>query len=155
MQRARSGDATRAFALERDDRRERGTSLVAEAKDVERRIGRLVVALESAGDIASVVAKLRDLEKRRAAIADELARVLLRQLTTQSRAVLQRILNGRIVFRPVPGGDAFEAPTRFDRVFAGVAVPPLTWVPEGKDGTNHIRPEDTLDGDFGQILARA
>ena len=50
-------------------------------------------------------------------------RRLLRQSTTQARAVLQRVLRGRIVFTPDGDGYDFEAPTRFDRLFVGCVVP--------------------------------
>ena len=49
-------------------------------------------------------------------------RRLLRQSTTQGRAVLQRVLRGRITFTPKCGGYEFEAPTRFAKLFLGVAV---------------------------------
>ncbi len=104
---------------------------------------------KQAGDVASLAAKLRELEARRSRVArlrslrpvprlapavieDRLAewRRLLRQSTTQARAVLQRVLNGRINFTP-PGiaflvlapAIPFEAPTRFDKLFTGIAVP--------------------------------
>jgi hypothetical protein len=85
----------------------------------------------------------RELEARRAAINAELSnlqpiprlpknvvqdrlaewRRLLRHSTTQGRAVLQRVLNGRIVFTPDgTGGYTFEAPTRFDKLFTGIVV---------------------------------
>jgi hypothetical protein len=40
-------------------------------------------------------------------------RRMLRGNTTQGRAVLQRVLNGRIVFTPSGQGYRFEAPTPF------------------------------------------
>jgi hypothetical protein len=46
-------------------------------------------------------------------------RRLLRQSTTQGRAVLQRVLRGRITFTPKGDGYEFEAPTRFDKLFTG------------------------------------
>ena len=49
-------------------------------------------------------------------------RRLLRQSSTQGRAVLQRVLRGRITFTPKCGGYEFEALTRFDKLFLGVAV---------------------------------
>jgi hypothetical protein len=50
-------------------------------------------------------------------------RRLLRGSTRQGRAVLQRVLRGRIVFTPVTDdpqcvGYEFEAPTRFDKPWA-------------------------------------
>jgi hypothetical protein len=59
---------------ERDDAREQHDALTRERKDVERRIDRLVQVIETAGDIASVAAKLRDLEMRRGAIDEQLQR---------------------------------------------------------------------------------
>ena len=96
--------------------------LVAERKDVDRRIERLVAALEAGGDIASVVVKLRDLERRKTAIAEEVASVQPSGAAScgnrrPKAAPLQRILRGRITFTRVAGGYVFEAPTRFDRLF--------------------------------------
>ena len=128
---------------ERDDAREQVEALTRERKDVERRIDRFVQIIETAGDVASVATKLRDLEARRNAIDEQLSglhplprlprqviedrlaewRRLLRASTTQSRAVLQRILRGRIVFTPKGEGYTFEAPTRFDKLFSGIVAP--------------------------------
>src|SRR5258708_35263635 len=92
--------------------------LERERKDIEKRIARLVAAIETGGDAASLVAKVRELEARRRAIDVEAAslrpvprlapavienrltewRRLLRASTTQGRPVLQRILRGRITF---------------------------------------------------------
>ena len=36
--------------------------------------------------------------------------------------MLQRVLRGRITFAPKCGGYEFEAQTRFDKLFLGVAV---------------------------------
>jgi len=44
---------------------------------------------------------------------------VLRQSVTQGRAVLQRVRQGRITFRPNGAGYTFEAPTGFDKLFAG------------------------------------
>jgi hypothetical protein len=57
---------------ERDDAREQQVALGRERKDLEKRIARLVAAVETAGDIASLGAKLRELEARRAAIDNTL-----------------------------------------------------------------------------------
>jgi site-specific DNA recombinase len=108
---------------ERDELAERLTALTAEGKQVEKRIARLVAAIEAAGDIASLAAKLRELEARRVAIDREAAdlrpiprlpqqviedrlaewRRLLRSSTTQARTVIQRIVKGRIIFTPRVG----------------------------------------------------
>jgi hypothetical protein len=108
-----------------------------------------MLAIEAGGDAAALVAKLRDLEARQRAIVGELAslrpvprlapavienrlaewRRLLRASTTQGRTVLQRILCARLTFTPrvnpisgVVDGYDFEGPTRFDKLFTGIAV---------------------------------
>jgi hypothetical protein len=55
-------------------------------------------------------------------VEDRLAdwRRLLRQSVTQGRAVLQRILKGRIVFTPREAGYEFNCETRYDKLFTGV-----------------------------------
>jgi len=50
---------------ERDDVQEQQFALARERKDVEKRIKRLVAAVETAGDVASLAVKLRELEARR------------------------------------------------------------------------------------------
>ena len=154
----------------------------AEGRHAEKRIARLVAAIETGGDAASLVAKLRSLEARLTAIDGELRdlrpvprlapaviesrlaewRRLLRSSTTQGRTVLQRILRGRITFRlrnhPLTGevdGYDFEAPTRFDKLFTGIAVERPAGVDEGPLGSEGIGPEDTFDGDYGRLLERA
>ncbi len=127
---------------ERDDARELHESLGRERRDIEKRISRLLVAVETGGDVRSVTARLRQLETRRDAIDGELKGVqpiprlapavienrlaewrrLLRASTTQGRSVLQRVLRGRIVFTPSGEGYTFEAPTRFDKLFSGIVV---------------------------------
>ena len=174
---------------ERDDVREQQDALGRERKDVEKRIARLVAAIETGGDPPSLVAKVRELETRRAAIVRRLIslspvprlapqvienrlaewRRLLRASTTQGRAVLQRVLRGRITFTPTeaftelppPGfkvrqaGYTFEAPTRFDKLFTGIVVERPSWMKDGdRRGTEHIGPEDTFDGDYGRLLER-
>jgi hypothetical protein len=58
---------------EREDATELQAKLARERKDVEKRIGRLVAAIEAGGDAASLVAKVRELEARKAAISTEVA----------------------------------------------------------------------------------
>ena len=162
---------------ERDDVRDQQDALRRERTDVERRIARLVSAIETGGDVPSLVAKVRELETRRGAIdgdlrdlqpvprlapqvvEDRLAewRRLLRQSTTQGRAVLQRVLRGRITFTPKDdGGYEFEAPTRFDKLFSGVVYEPPPWLDQSDTtGREDIGPEDTFDGDYGRSLERA
>ena len=53
---------------ERDDVAELQEKLARERKDVEKRIARLVTAVENGGDAPSLVAKLRELEARRRTI---------------------------------------------------------------------------------------
>ena len=127
-------------------------------------------AIETGGEAASLVAKVKELEARRVAIDGELRsskpvprlrpevvegrltewRRLLRQSPTQGRAVLQRVLRGRITFTRKCGGYEFEAPTRFDKLFLGVAVETKREV--SYEGTEHIGPEDTFDADYGRLL---
>ena len=166
---------------ERDDRREQEAALRKERQDVTKRVSALVAAIEVGGDVPSIVAKVRDLEARQHAIDEELMnlrpvprlpvsvvedrlgewRRLLRSSTTQGRAVLQRIVVGRIRFTPrtanqyeVEGGYDFEAQTRFDKLFAGVAAPQLA---DGRDltGTEDIGRADTWDADYARLLERA
>ena len=96
-------------------------------------------------------------------VEDRLAewRRLLRASITQGRAVLQRIIVGRIRFTPrqtteweEPGGYDFEAETRFDKLFAGVAAPQLS---DGRDltGTEGITTADTWDADYARLLEKA
>ena len=162
---------------ERDDAREMQTALTRERADLEKRIARLVVAVETAGDVTSLADKLRALEVRRHAIDTQLRelrpvprlpravienrlaewRRLLRQSVTQGRAVLQRVLQGRILFTPRADGRGydFEAPTRFDKLFSGMVAPRPAFIPTGTAGREHIRPEDTWDADYGRLLEQA
>ncbi len=161
---------------ERDDTREKQTALERERKDVERRIGRLVRAIETGGEVESLVSKLRELEARRGAIDRERGalrpvprlalrvvesrlaewRRLLRQSTTQGRAVLQRVLRGRLTFTPRPGGDGYDfaGPTRFDKLFTGLVGEerPTYLVPGDTRGTEGIA--ETIDADYGELLER-
>ena len=131
---------------ERDDVADARAKLTHEQKDIAKRIARLVSVIETGGDAASLVAKLRELEARQHAIVGEAAallpvprlapavienrlaewRRLPRSSTTQARTVLQRILRGRLVFtphvNPVSGevdGYDFVGPTRFDKLLTG------------------------------------
>ncbi len=61
------------------------------------------------------------------------------QNTTQARAVLQRVLDGRLIFTPDGNGYTFMGETRFDRLFTGIVAPPPPWIKEGDvRGTEHI-----------------
>jgi hypothetical protein len=166
---------------ERDDLRERQDLLRAESQDVARRITRLTAVLETdeGAGVASIVAKLRALEQRQVAIRGEMEslqpvprlpqpvvqsrldewRRLLRGSMTQGRAVLQRVIQGRIVFIPRPAdplstdGYDFEAPTRFDKLFNGIAVRrPGGLTPGDITGCEGISPADTFDADYGSLL---
>ncbi|MEO8680159.1 MAG: recombinase family protein [Vicinamibacterales bacterium] len=160
---------------ERNDAQELQAALYRERKDVAKRISRYQEAIGAGGgDIAAVVAKLRELEARQRAIDVELRGVLpvprpaaalienrlaewrrlLRQSTTQGRAVLQRVLRGRVTFTPCGEGYTFEAPTRFDKLFSGIVVQRPAFIKTG-NGAEHIGPEDTFDGDYGRLLERA
>ena len=167
---------------ERDDVAEMQVKLLREQQDIAKRLKRLFNAIETGGNAASLVARVRELEARQNVIVRELAslrpvprlapaviesrlaewRRLLRASTTQGRTVLQRILRGRLMFKPranvitgEPEGYEFEGPTRFDKLFTGVACERPKGNDEGYLGTEGIRPEDTLDGDYGRLLDRA
>jgi len=178
---------------ERDDVRERQQQLGYELADVERQIARLTEAVAKAAStlpVESLIAKLQDLEGRRTLLGAEIAamqplprlapqvvdsrlqewRRLLRGSTTQGRAVLQRVLRGRIVFRPIADdpmcvGYEFDAPTRFDKLFLGVAFrlrPGATdgalpeWMPVGSEaGMEGIRAHEAQqEADYGLLLER-
>jgi hypothetical protein len=78
-------------------------------------------------------------------------RRLLRSSVTQSRAVLQRVLRGRIVFTPSGQDYTFEAPTRFDKLFAGVVFPPKP-ASETVGTKSTWRDGGEFDGDYGRLL---
>jgi hypothetical protein len=84
----------------------------------------------------------------------------LRQSTTQGRTVLQRVLRGRLTFTPRAhvltaelDGHDFQAQTRFDKLFTGIAVQRPAGIDVGFLGNEGIGPEDTHDGDYGRLLA--
>lgn len=82
-------------------------------------------------------------------------RRLLRQSTTQGRAVLQRVLRGRVTFTPNEADYDFSAPTRFDKLFAGIVSPRPAFVAVGDTrGSEHRTPADTRDQDYGELLER-
>ena len=161
---------------ERDDVQEKGKILLAEHEDVSKRLGRLVDSMER-GESTTVLGRINELEEKKAKIEDSLNslqpmprlepkimedllaewRRLLRSSPTQARAVINRIIEGRIMFIPRKGGKGydFRAKTRFDRLFSGVAVPKPKWVKDGdRRGTEHIGPDDTFDGDYGRLLEK-
>jgi hypothetical protein len=112
---------------ERDDARERQDALTREAHDVQKRIAPLVdIIAEGGGDSVALVGKLRQVEERHRSIGGEIEalqplprlapaevedrlaewRRLLHQSTTQARAVLQRVLDGRLTVAPRPRATA-------------------------------------------------
>lgn len=160
---------------EREGRSSEQDALKKEQKDIVTRVDRLVGAIEAGANVAALVSKLRVFEQRSEAIRRDLAnlrpiprlplpvvvdrleewRRLLRGSVTQGRTVLQRVLRGRIVFTPVGDGYEFCAPTRFDRLFTGVASPRPSWMSE--DDTTGL--EDFPDGfqferDYGALLEK-
>lgn len=165
---------------ERDDLRERHESLTKQIADKEKRVANLLELLELGRGQATLLDKLAELEgqvvdlKRTLADLQPVPRVprqvledrlndwrrLLRQSTTQARAVLQRVLAGRIVFTPRGESYDYRAETRFDRLFAGfvVKVPQpalgLDWSQPAAEGLEHLRPEDCIDYDYGKLLER-
>jgi site-specific DNA recombinase len=169
-------------ATERDDVKETQARLLRELADVEKRCTALMKVVEAgAGDVDTLVNRLRELEDRKKAIQRELKtlrpiprlspevisnrlqewRKNLRGSTTQARIVLERILRGRIVSTPRKDGSGYEfsAPTRFDRLFTGIVVlvsKRPSWIPEGDTtGTDHLGPEDTGDAEYGRLLEEA
>jgi hypothetical protein len=163
--------------------REQQDMLERERRDLEKRIRTLIVAIETGGDALSLTARLRELESRCRAIDQEVAkppsgasaariggresgaewRRLLRQSTMRGRAVLQRIPRGRIVFTPTTSvltptercdRYTFEAPTRFDKLFSGVAMTPPSFAKSGNLATDGIGATDT-EADYGRLLERA
>jgi site-specific DNA recombinase len=165
---------------ERNEAREQQERLRKEAQDIERRISRLMDAIEGGADAKSLAARVKENEAKLAAIRAELAglqpvprlpaavvadrlaewRRLLRSSITQGRAVLQRVLRGRITFMPRtdgPGYD-FECPTRFDKLFSGVVVQAANTADLAQhagEGTERITIEDTFDGSYERLLAAA
>jgi hypothetical protein len=59
---------------------------------------------------------------------------------------------------PISGkidGYDFEGPTRFDKLFTGIASPrPKSLDRNDLSGTENIGPEETFDGDYGRLLDR-
>jgi hypothetical protein len=53
-------------------------------------------------------------------------------------------------------GYTLDGPTRFDKLFTGIASPrPKSLVDGDQRGCENIGPEDTADGDYGRLLERA
>jgi hypothetical protein len=77
--------------------------------------------------------------------------------------VLERVLAGRIVFRPRADGLGcdFTANTQFDKLFTGIAhgitIPGFTsrnWVlcPDGVEDPNYFINRDVAEADYGRLL---
>jgi DNA invertase Pin-like site-specific DNA recombinase len=158
---------------EREDHAEQQRALLREQATLGKRVARLVAAIETGGEASSLMSRIHELETRQVTIVEELASVrpiprvptdiienrlaewrrLLRASTTQGRAVLQRVLAGRITFTPIGGSYEFKAATRFAKLFAGMAMPRPKWLRDGDiRGTEHLTPEDTFDADYGRLL---
>lgn len=61
---------------------------------------------------------------------------------------------------PISGeadGYDFSGPTRFDKLFTGIAVETPAWIKTStsRKGFEDTTPEDTFDGDYGRLLERA
>ena len=164
---------------ERDDIKDRQIALDKQQARLEKQRTNIVDAIALGGDIPALVSGLKEVESQikalqvesaalrpvprlpQSVIEDRLAewRRMLRGTTTQGRSVIQRIVHGRIVFTPRPAdspfgpGYDFAAPTRFDKLFAGV-VTPHPGRPVSTYGTEGIGPEDTHDADYGRLLER-
>lgn len=76
--------------------------------------------------------------------------------------MLQRVLNGRVVFTPRTDrkgdftGYDFEDPTRFEKLFTGIVCErPKGLVPGDLTGCEGITSEDTFDAEYGRLLDRA
>ena len=156
---------------ERDDVQTQQAKLEREAKDVAKRIGRITDAISNGGEMASRMGKLRELETRQRTIEEQMRalqpiprlapevisarleewRRLLRQSITQGRTVLQRVLRGRMTFAPRKDcqGYNFTAPTRWDKLFTGVASPRPGWMPRRPSGVTNPHDED-----YGRLLER-
>jgi site-specific DNA recombinase len=166
---------------EQDDVRVARRKLETERQDVERRIGRLVAAIELGSDAASLLAKLGELESRKEAINGEIARHspiprlapdvietrlaewrrLLRASTTQGRTVIERVIDGRITFTPLVDelgigqtGYTFEARTRYHKLFVGIATPMPRTGEDDRTGLDDIG-ETRLERDYGRLLENA
>ena len=160
---------------ERDDCTSAGAALT-ERRDLDKRIAKLVSAIEVAGDITSLATKLRELESRRAAIDADL-RVAQPCLAWRQRCwkIGWRSGVGSCELddsgsrrdsacvpwaHHLPPRDGwrrlhFMADTRFDKLFAGVCVERPAFIPSGNAGTEHIGSDDLIDADYGQLLEAA
>jgi len=160
---------------ERDDFLEKQGELEREQKKVAKHIMNITNAIALGAAPASLLAKLKELETRHDELSEQMTclrpiprlapgtiktllddwRRILRQSTTQGRAVIQRIVKGRITFEPKGASYNFWAETRFEKLFAGCFSPRPKWLAKGQTtGLEHLGPEDTLDADYGRLLDR-
>jgi len=85
---------------------------------------------------------------------------LLRGSVTQARAVIQKVINGRILMIPLENGEGYQfwAETRFDKLFQGMTIPMPRFMqklePSARGG-EHLTPEDTGDSEKDALLKRA
>lgn len=166
------------FLLDEAEARPAAAGLEAEARDLQQRAARLMAAIEAAGDVAVLAARLREVEARRAEVAVALARKAAPHLPArvvssrlnewrrrlrggQARSVLQRVLAGRLRFDPLPEvGASFEAPTRWGRPVVGVVVRVALEAPafvrpgdvRGREGVREA--EAALERVYEQVLRR-
>ena len=157
-----------------------GDRLRRELKDIEKKLGRFLKAIEAGVDPVTIAPKMKELEAEKRRITDALAdqkpiprvpvavvddrlaewRRMLRGSVTQGRQVLDRVLAGRIVFSPADDGCTFEASTRFGRLFDGFAskTSTLRRVPDWMIGAPEDEPIDPAwlpDANYGRLLDRA
>jgi hypothetical protein len=158
---------------------DRRTDLERQIADIDSRIAKLTEAIEMGGQLAVLIDKIKRYEQQRAGIIEELAtlhaiprleprvvedrlsewRRLLRGSTTQARAVLQRLLAGRLTFDPQADGSyTFSGETRFDRLFSGVAftiaAPAYAAGDVDPGAATYPVASQTFDPDYGRLLER-
>jgi hypothetical protein len=166
---------------QRDELADIRVTVEHEQKEVARRLTQLMGVIENgAGDVASLVGRVRELEMRRRELEQQALRLqpihrlasevvenqleqwrrLVRQSTTTGRAVLQKILRGRLTFTPrvndVSGeidGYEFEGETRFDQLFEGITVErPRNLDPNDRTGTENITELDTWEARLNELM---
>ena len=166
---------------ERSEAADLRTNLERERAEVEKKIKNLTTAIESGGELASLITRIGELETRQREIVEALRnlrpiprlapgviesrlaewRRLLRGSTTQARTVLQRVVRGRITFTPRADGAGydFSAPTRFDKLFTGIVIGPPdrpSFIDDtDQSGKGGIGPEDTGELDYERLLEGA
>ena len=141
---------------ERDDFKEKQTIPLHEQEANSKKLKNLINAIAGGSPPASLVEEIQRLEIRQKEIASELKelkpiqdlpreeiasqlelwRRQLRGSITQGRMVLQKILKGRILMIPRKDGEGYEfrAPTRFDKLFQGMAIPMPKFISQSNEG---------------------